>query len=59
MNATLTQPLTIPVTHNWGASDPAGLYFVGAITTPPGANPLAPSAERTVNIKSFVFAGSP
>jgi hypothetical protein len=55
-NATLTQPLTIPVTHTWVSSDPAGSYFAGAITTPPGTSPLTPSAGQSIDVITFTLA---
>jgi predicted outer membrane repeat protein len=54
-NSTLTQPLTIDVTHTWAPSNPGGLYFVGTITTPPGANPLTPAPAVSLDINSLVF----
>lgn len=57
-NATLAQEFTIDVVHDVTASDPGGTFFTAAATTAPGANPLTPTPDWSVDVAKFVIRNS-
>lgn len=54
-NTAIAQPFTVTAVHVPTAADPPAEVFVGAATTPPGTNPLVPSAAVAIDVKSFTL----